>query len=310
MTWWQPAFELGKKYAPTAAKWLASKVGADVLLKRIELAVSSVGDRQKAIKKARQFDGRFGSILIEGRNRHVVYRGETPIDAFPSPEGDLVVACEGFDLSRLRSPDDLTSVRAREWARTRLRALGERLRRHEAGPEATAEDVEGVGGADLVDAEADIGKHQFDALIGEMGPLLDQLTSAPAKPFRDQVSVPTSPGVYVFSEGPNPIYVGQSRNLRQRLRQHTSPKSHENQAPLAFNIALKDAAAQELALPKTRKQIEADAAFQPLFAAALGRVRDMDVRFIEIEDPVVRTVFEIYASRALETDEFNSWETH
>jgi hypothetical protein len=36
----------------------------------------------------------------------------------------------------------------------------------------------------------------------------------------------------------------------------------------------------------------------------------MDSRFIEIDDPVTRTVFEVYAARALGTDEFNSWETH
>jgi hypothetical protein len=33
----------------------------------------------------------------------------------------------------------------------------------------------------------------------------------------------------------------------------------------------------------------------------------MDVRFVEIEDAVTRTMFELYAAQALGTEEFNSF---
>ena len=36
----------------------------------------------------------------------------------------------------------------------------------------------------------------------------------------------------------------------------------------------------------------------------------MSVQFIELPDPIARTLFEIYASLTLNTDEFNSFETH
>jgi hypothetical protein len=36
----------------------------------------------------------------------------------------------------------------------------------------------------------------------------------------------------------------------------------------------------------------------------------MDVRFIEIDDAMTRTILEVYAAQALGTDEFNSFETH
>ena len=36
----------------------------------------------------------------------------------------------------------------------------------------------------------------------------------------------------------------------------------------------------------------------------------MDVQFIELADPIARTLFEIYAALALGTTEFNRFETH
>ncbi len=36
----------------------------------------------------------------------------------------------------------------------------------------------------------------------------------------------------------------------------------------------------------------------------------MGVQFIELADPIARTLFEIYAALALDTVEFNAFETH
>ena len=36
----------------------------------------------------------------------------------------------------------------------------------------------------------------------------------------------------------------------------------------------------------------------------------MPVRVIQIDDPITRTLFEVYASLALETKEFNDFDTH
>jgi hypothetical protein len=128
--------------------------------------------------------------------------------------------------------------------------------------------------------------------------------------FAKHRNVSEKPGVYVFSEGVTPIYVGQTRKLRSRLRQQTSLSSRENQAALAWRIALEAARNSGQPVSGTRKTLEADEAFAVHFRAAKERVAAMSVRFIELDDPVIRTVFEVYAARALGTDEFNAWETH
>lgn len=143
-----------------------------------------------------------------------------------------------------------------------------------------------------------------------MPALLDELSTCPAKSAVEHPSIPTAPGIYLFSEGPTPLYVGNTRNLRQRLRQHTGTTSRENQAAFAWRLALKGGREQGVAVTGTRKQLEADQQFAEVFRQARERVAGMDVRFIEIEDPITRTVFEVYAAQALGTEEFNSFETH
>jgi hypothetical protein len=310
MSWLIAARGLAKRYAPGAARWLISKLGGDWIMTRVDNALSSAGERQKAITKARQFGGRLGAILVEGRGRYVVYSGDKPIDIFPPIKGSLVEATEHYDTELLREPSDLASARARAWGRSRFRDLAGRLRRGEVESEVFEAETPEAGTANVAAAEERLGGEAFEKVIEQMQPLLERLTSAPAKPVGEHDTIPAAPGIYFFSEGPNPIYVGQSRSIRQRLKQHTSAKSHENQAPLAFNIALKEAEQQNLALPRTRKEIEADPAFQPLFAAALARVAAMKVQFVELDDPVTRTIFEVYAARSLGSDEFNTWETH
>lgn len=310
MPWWQPVYVAAKAYMPDVAKWVLTNIGGEWALNRIDRSVGTISERQNAIKKARQFNGKFGSILIEGSTRWVVYKNDLPIEAFPSIDGDLLEACKGYDLSRLKQPDHLPSVRARRWARDRIHGLRDLLTRD--GDETV--EPEGIGAASagegLAEAEASLGEKAFGKLIDRMPSLLQELTFAPAHLVAEHPEIPTAAGVYLFSDGPNPIYVGQSRNLRRRLREHTGLRSRENQAPLAFNIALKEARSQDLKLPRTRKEIEDDSAFRPLFASALAQVAAMKVQFLLLEDPVERTIFEIYAARALGTDEFNIWETH
>ena len=60
-----------------------------------------------------------------------------------------------------------------------------------------------------------------------------------------------------------------------------------------------------------REDLARDPEFKPLFDEAKRRVREMDIRVVEIHDPIEQTVFEIYAHLKLETPaEFNSFENH
>ena len=59
-----------------------------------------------------------------------------------------------------------------------------------------------------------------------------------------------------------------------------------------------------------RDQLEADPAFGEFFRKAKERVSRMPVRVIEINNPVIQTLFEVYASLTLGTREFNDFDTH
>jgi hypothetical protein len=313
---WAPIITtISKSRVGHAIWWVLKMIGLDKVIemawKAIERGVSRINERGMAIRKARHTkDGTWAPVVVEGRTRWVVYSGPTPIEVFPPIKGDLSKAMETFDTDRLRVPEDVPSARAMAWARARLGRLGD----GGGGGEADLAASQSPGARAVRDVRATSGQEGgqalFDAMVGDLPNLLEQLARAPAKNVAAQGSIPEKPGIYLFREGINPIYVGQTRNLRSRLRQHTSPSSRENQAALAWRLALREAAAAGHPVAGTRKDLEADAAFAEHFREAKTRVAEMDVQFIELDDPVTRTVFEVYAARALGTDEFNAWETH
>ena len=98
--------------------------------------------------------------------------------------------------------------------------------------------------------------------------------------------------------------------MRNRRRQHTWEKSRENAASFAFNIAKREASKAGIDITPWRAVLEADPDFVPYFASARASVAAMSVQFIELADPVVRALFEVYVALALGLHEFNSFETH
>jgi hypothetical protein len=142
-----------------------------------------------------------------------------------------------------------------------------------------------------------------------MPDLLERLLASPAAPRSEHERVPKVAGIYLFSED-RPVYVGQTRNLQTRLRNHTYAKATENQASFAFLIGKVSAEKAGIDLAQSRKALELDPSFAKHFADAKARVARMDVRWIELDDAIERTLFEIYAALALNTVSFNSFETH
>jgi len=154
------------------------------------------------------------------------------------------------------------------------------------------------------------GIRHFEEAVAKMRPLLDELLAAVTHTVGEHPDVPNTPGIYLFSESDRPVYVGQSRKLRQRLRHHTDLTSGQNRASFAFNIAKVEAGRTGLDVTRFRQVLEADADFAEHFDTAKRRVAAMKVRFIELADPIERTMFEMYAALALGTSEYNSFETH
>lgn len=150
----------------------------------------------------------------------------------------------------------------------------------------------------------------FDHIAGELPGLLQKLLAAPAAKVSEHEQIPNVPGIYLFTEGDKPIYVGQTRILRDRLSNHTNPLAKNNQATFAFLVAKVEAEKAKVDIKKFRKELEEDEAFAGHFQAAKLRVSDMDVRFLLLDGPIERSVFEIYAAMALDTLVFNSFETH
>ncbi|MCW3001924.1 MAG: hypothetical protein JWQ20_1222 [Conexibacter sp.] len=141
--------------------------------------------------------------------------------------------------------------------------------------------------------------------------LLEELVACPVHRRGVGAPAPADPGVYLYSEADVPRYVGRTRDLRARWGQHTRPSSGQQSAPLAFNIAKREAARDEVDVKLPRTVLAADPRFVEHFTRAKARVRAMDYRFVRIDDPNLSTVFEVYAAICLETEgDFNLFETH
>ena len=118
--------------------------------------------------------------------------------------------------------------------------------------------------------------------------------------------LPASEGIYVLYEGEDAKYVGRSDQLADRLLAHGRPSSGSDSASFAFNIARSQF---DGSLALSRKQLAQDAKFQRLFSGAKEQVTKMDVKVVEVRDPIEQTIFEVYAHMELETP-FNSFENH
>jgi hypothetical protein len=159
------------------------------------------------------------------------------------------------------------------------------------------------------------GLQQFDKRVWSQLPgLLDRLLAAPAHPRAEHPTgtIPGQPGIYLFSDAKGkPIYVGQSRNIHTRLGDHCRPKSPENAASFAFNIAKREAANRSIDITGfNRKALSKHPDFEELFKHAKAQVAAMPVQFTVEEGADLRTVFEVYATYALGTQEYNTFETH
>ena len=149
---------------------------------------------------------------------------------------------------------------------------------------------------------------RFEEITARMGPLLGKLQNSPVYRGETLRNLPTQ-GVYVFYENGRPMYVGRTykQSIRKRVRQHTIPSSGHNQAAFAFQLL------QEMlgvptghGAPFTRRELAENNASK--FREQKQRVRDMEVRAVEITDSVTQAVFEIYAALALKTP-YNSFDT-
>lgn len=115
-------------------------------------------------------------------------------------------------------------------------------------------------------------------------------------------------GCYVLVEAGVPIYVGISRKVFGRLRQHVFGKTHFD-ASLAFRIAMAKHPDRTIA-NATRAEAMRDPLFGTSFAEAQAYLCSLQVATIAIENPLELYVFEAYCAIELDTHQWNSFETH
>lgn len=111
-------------------------------------------------------------------------------------------------------------------------------------------------------------------------------------------------GCYVLVREGKAFYVGISRTVVQRLRQHVTGKTHYD-ASLVYQMATGKTAHE-----MTRADAMQDAAFRVAFDEAKALLRDCSVAFIEIDNPLELYLFEAYCAMELDTCEWNTFRTH
>jgi len=164
-------------------------------------------------------------------------------------------------------------------------------------------------------------QHTFEHLAQTVLPAyLEELQGALAKPHAASLFAETGrgpatiakdlglaydfSGCYVLLDADVPIYVGISRAVLSRLRQHFTGKTHFD-ASLAYAIAQR-----QLPTKGKRSAVMDDPVFNAVFGKAKTFLRGLSVAFIEIVNPLELYVFEPYAAMSLGTHEWNTFRTH
>jgi predicted GIY-YIG superfamily endonuclease len=107
------------------------------------------------------------------------------------------------------------------------------------------------------------------------------------------------PGVYAISNGKSVLYVGLSKKLKQRFRQHTNGQHYQSMftIKIARDIYRKqtgDKSTSQTKLYESKK-------YKKAYELAAKRVQKMKVRFVEVDDARLRIVLEVCAGMAFKT---------
>lgn len=118
-------------------------------------------------------------------------------------------------------------------------------------------------------------------------------------------------GIYLLTDVKEHLYVGRSNNIRQRLTNHVRASSKHNQATFAFRISRKVTGKEKASytLKDSRVDLENDPLFNKEFAKAKLKIKNMDIRYIEVNDPIHQALLEVYIATELQTP-YNDFENH
>ena len=152
---------------------------------------------------------------------------------------------------------------------------------------------------------------EFKRFVNSLEPSFRRLMAS------DAVTVPELPrdmpgaGIYLFSEGERHLYVGRSNTIRKHLQKHCRPSSGHNSATFAFRLAREETGQLTASYVQdgSRKYLEKDSEFGPVFVAQKERVRRMGVRYVEESDPMRQALLEMYVAVSLGAP-YNVFDNH
>ena len=141
----------------------------------------------------------------------------------------------------------------------------------------------------------------FAAFVAELEPKFQALITMPPVRFASLPKMVPERGIYLFSEGPEHLYVGRTNGIRKRLQNHCRLSGTQFMAAFAFRIAREETGLVKVSYKAegSRSSLVNDPVFGPAFTQAKARVNAMDIRYIEECDPVRQALLEIYAATAL-----------
>ena len=128
---------------------------------------------------------------------------------------------------------------------------------------------------------------RFVKHLHTLQPTLERLLSVPSfKVTALPKDMPAS-GVYLFSENGRHLYVGRTRNLRRRLKDHC--RGDRNTASFAFLLARKKTGnlrRRAYTSDGSCAYLMRQGSFRTVFFAQVERVKQMDVRFVKERHPI------------------------
>jgi hypothetical protein len=150
-----------------------------------------------------------------------------------------------------------------------------------------------------------------------MNPIFERFVTSLENKFQELITsepkqvneTPQESGIYLFSEGNEHLYVGRTKNLKRRRKEHVSQKVLD--APFAFRLARENTGNRRATYSKggSRKDLLSNRLFQESLISAKDRIAQMNYRCVVESDPIKQTLLEIYVAVVLGTAH-NDFETH
>jgi hypothetical protein len=112
---------------------------------------------------------------------------------------------------------------------------------------------------------------------------------------------PEKPGVYVLFENNKPTYVGRARKLRSRLKGHVSGTAQAS--TFAFVLARNVTGKKPSYKTKGSRAdlLKNDPVFKAEFDKSIAQIRNMKIKYLEIENDNLQYFFEFYCAIELQT---------